>query len=225
MDIDGLGSKLIEQMVASERVKTPADLYQISVDELASLDRMGEKSAGNLVNAIEKSKTTTLSRFLYALGIREVGEATAASLARYYGSLSGLMEADIESLQEVDDVGPVVASRVQAFFGEPHNRTVISGLVDAGITWTEHRVASGGTDNNGTLAGKTFVLTGSLTGMTRDEAKQRIEAAGGSVAGGVSQKTNFLVVGDKAGSKLTKAQKLGIEIIDEQGLEKLLADQ
>jgi DNA ligase (NAD+) len=223
MDIDGLGAKLIEQLVALGRVKTPVDIYRLTADELVALERMGPKSTENLLSSIAKSKRTTLSRFLYALGVREVGEATARALASHYGSLSRLTAADETSLQAVGDIGPVVASRVRAFFDEKHNRDVIQGLIDAGVAWPESPPKNVAV--SGPLTGKSFVLTGTLTGMTRDQAKERIQAAGGSVTGSVSQKTNYVVFGAKAGSKLSKAQKLGIETIDEQGLEKLLNDQ
>jgi DNA ligase (NAD+) len=220
MDIDGLGSKLVEQLVALERVRTPADLYSLDRDELAGLDRMGEKSAGNLVEAIERSKQTTLQRFLFALGIREVGEATAGALADYFGSLDALLAADEESLQAVPDVGPVVASRVANFLGENHNREIIEQLREAGITWPEGepRKESG----EGRLAGKTFVLTGTLPSMTREEAKALIQEQGGKVTGSVSGNTDYLVAGDKAGSKLAKAESLGVEIVDEEQLLQLL---
>ncbi len=223
MDIDGLGGKLIEQLVAVDRVKTPADLYHLSVDELVTLERMGQKSAEKLLKSIERSKATTFSRFLYALGVREVGEATASALASHFGNLDALVAADEEALQAVSDVGPVVAARVHAFFEEKHNKAVIRGLIDAGVTWVERESQAPVAD--GPLTGKVFVLTGTLAGMTRDEAKDLIQAAGGKVTGSVSQKTDFVVFGDKAGSKLTKAQKLGVKTVDEEGLKKLLADQ
>ena len=177
MDIDGLGSKLIEQLVKLERVRTPADLYQLEKDELAGLERMGEKSAQNLLDAIEKSKETTLQNFLFSLGIREVGEATAANVAAHFGGLDAIIGAKEEELEMVPDVGPVVASRIRAFFDEAHNREVITRLRKAGIHWkeTEPRAALG----DGPLAGKIFVLTGTLSSMTRDEAKDRILALGG----------------------------------------------
>ena len=184
---------------------------------------MGEKSTENLLAAIQKSKDTTLARFLYALGIREVGEATASSLAAHYGKLKSIMEADEESLQAVPDVGPIVASRIHSFFAEQHNQDVIKSLIDSGVTWKETKPRQPTAD--GALSGKTFVLTGTLRGMTRDEAKERIQAAGGKVTGSVSKKTDFVVYGDKAGSKLTKAQNLGIETIDEDSFEKILRDQ
>jgi DNA ligase (NAD+) len=226
MDIDGLGSKLIEQLVATHRIKTPVDIYRLSAEELSSMERMGDTSATKLLKAIETSKSTTLARFLFALGIREVGEATAMALARHYGSLKRLIEADNDDLLEVEDIGPVVASRIQAFFGEPHNREVLSGLERAGVHWPESDPKlDGNAVPGGHLEGKLFVLTGALQGLTRDQAKELIEAEGGTVTGSVSQKTDYLVVGVKAGSKLTKAQKLGIEVIDEQMLQKLLSDQ
>ncbi|MBT8096644.1 MAG: NAD-dependent DNA ligase LigA [Woeseia sp.] len=223
LDIEGLGAKLIEQLVASERLATPADIYTLEKDELATLERMGEKSAGNLLNAINKSKNTTLSRFLYGLGIREVGEATAASIAAHYGRLEGVMAATEDGLQEVPDVGPVVASRIRAFFDESHNRAIISQLIDRGVSWPDEEPAQG--SQSGHLQGKVFVLTGTLAGMSREEAKKKIQAAGGKVTGSVSKKTHFVVAGDKAGSKLTKAQKLGVTVLDQASLENLLHDQ
>ena len=220
MDIDGLGAKLIEQLVNIDRIKTPADLYQLKNDELAALERMGEKSAQNLVDAIEASKKTTLARFLYSLGIREVGEATAASVATHFGQLDRIISAKEEELETVPDVGPIVAARIRAFFDEEHNRDVIARLRSAGVHWkeTEPRAAP----QDGPLAGKTFVLTGTLSSMTRDEAKDQIQALGGKVTGSVSKKTDFVIYGEKAGSKLKKAQDLGVETLDEGGLETLL---
>jgi len=223
LDVDGLGSKLIEQLVAIDRIKTPADLYGLDRDELAGMDRMAEKSAENLLAAIERSKDTTLARFLYGLGIREVGEATASSIAAHYGKLTSIMEADEQSLQTVSDVGPVVASRIHAFFAEKHNQEVIKSLIDSGLTWKETKPSPKTAD--GPLSGKTFVLTGTLSSMTRDEAKEKIQAAGGKVTGTVSKKTDFVVYGDKAGSKLTKAQNLGIATIDDDSFQKILSDQ
>ena len=223
LDVDGLGSKLIEQLVAIDRIQTAADLYHLERDELAGMDRMGEKSAENLLAAIERSKDTTLARFLYGLGIREVGEATARSLAAHYGKLTSIMKADEESLQTVQDVGPIVASRIHSFFAEKHNQKVVKGLIDSGLTWKETKPSPKAAD--GLLSGKIFVLTGTMSNMTRDEAKDKIQAAGGKVTGSVSKKTNYVVYGDNAGSKLTKAQKLGIETIDEDALQKILPDQ
>lgn len=223
LDIDGLGSKLIEQLVAIDRIKTPADLFGLSKEELVGMERMGEKSALNLLASIEKSKNTTLSRFLYALGIREVGEATAGALAAHYGNLKGVRGADEEELQGVPDVGPVVASRIRAFFAEKHNQEVIERLIESGLTWADSDPVRQAAE--GPLSGKTFVLTGTLSKMTRDEAKRKIQASGGKVTGSVSKKTDFVVFGDNAGSKLTKAQNLGIDTINEVELEKLLTDQ
>jgi len=223
LDVDGLGGKLIEQLVTSDRIKTPADLYHLEKEELAGLDRMGEKSAENLIKSIGDSKNTTLSRFLYGLGIREVGDATANSLAAHFGKLALIMAAEEDSLQTVPDVGPVVASRIHSFFAESHNQQVIESLLESGLSWLE-------TDpvlpvEDGPLSGKTVVLTGSLGNMTRDEAKEKIQAAGGKVTGSVSKNTDLVVFGENAGSKLAKAQKLEIETIDEASLQKLLSDQ
>ena len=195
LDIEGFGAKLIEQLVAIDRLKTPADLFSLQRDELIALERMGEKSADKLLAAIEAAKETTLGRFLFALGIREVGEATAESLASHFGDLEPVMEADDAELQEVPDVGPVVAARIKAFFGESHNRDVVNELVTAGITWPEISVDP--SRDNQALSGKTFVLTGTLETMTREEAKALIQAAGGKVTGSVSGKTDFLVAGKK----------------------------
>ncbi len=223
LDIDGLGSKIIEQLVNIDRVKTPADLFGLSRDELAALDRMGTKSAGNLLAAIERSKNTTFSRFLYALGIREVGEATAASLASHYGALNPLLGASEDDLQQVDDVGPIVASRIRTFFDSEDKVAMVNTLIDSGVRWEE--AAPAAKSAIGPLTGKIFVLTGTLPSMSRDEAKQQILAAGGKVTGSVSKKTHYLVYGDKAGSKLTTAQNLDIPTLDEAGLKKLLVDQ
>jgi len=222
MDIDGLGTKIIEQLVNIGRIKTPADLYRLGKDELASLERMGEKSAQNLIDAIEQSKETTLARFLYSLGIREVGEATAAGIAAHFGGLDRIITATEEDLETVPDVGPVVASRIRAFFDEEHNREVIARLTKAGVHWKETEPS--GASKDGPLAGKVFVLTGTLPSMTRDEAKDRIQALGGKVTGSVSKKTDFVIYGDKAGSKLKKAQDLDVETLDEEQFEALLRD-
>lgn len=222
MDIDGLGSKLIEQLVTIDHIKTPADLYLLEEDELAAMERMGEKSAQNLVASIEKSKATTLSRFLYGLGIREVGEATAASLASHFGGLPAIVSASDEDLLAVADVGPVVATRIRAFFDEGHNRDVIQRIQESGVRWEEtDPVAS---QSEGPLNGKTFVLTGTMSSMTRDEAKDRIQSFGGKVTGSVSKKTEFVIFGEKAGSKLAKAQQLGVATLDETQLEELLSN-
>ena len=220
LDIEGLGAKLIEQLVAEDRLADPSDLFQLSRDELSSRERMGEKSAENLVRAIEASKSTTLARFLYALGIREVGEATASSLAGYFGSLPAIKSASVADLTNVPDVGPVVASRVNSFFEEQHNLDVIERLQSLGVHWADSEPMKVADD--GPLSGKTFVITGTLPSMTRDEAKDLIQREGGKVTGSVSSKTDFLVAGDKAGSKLEKAQKLGVSVLGQEGLLKLI---
>jgi len=221
MDIDGLGGKLIEQLVAGGKVLTPADLYRLNQVELAAMERMGQKSAENLIAAIEASKSTSLTRFLYGLGIRDVGAATATALAAYFGKPSNLMSATEDELLLVTDVGPVVASRIRSFFGEHHNQEVIRRLLESGVCWEESEPQDH--PHDGPLAGKTFVLTGTLSRMTRDEAKQLIRQRGGKVIGSVSGKTDYLVYGEKPGSKLGKAQTLRVETIDETQLSKLLA--
>ncbi|MGE5769962.1 MAG: helix-hairpin-helix domain-containing protein, partial [Betaproteobacteria bacterium] len=209
----------VEQLVDAGLVHSPADLYGLTVDVLAGLERMGEKSAQNLVAAIDGSRQTTLARFIFALGIRNVGEATARDLARHFGGLDALLAADAEALQAVPDVGPVVAASIAAFFAEAHNREVIEGLRRAGVHWQEDEPARAGPQ---VLAGKTLVLTGSLPTLKRDEAKALVEAAGGKVAGSVSKKTDYVVAGEEAGSKLEKALELGVPVIDEAELMKLL---
>jgi DNA ligase (NAD+) len=220
MDIEGLGDKLVDQLVDAGLVRTPADVYTLAAADLAALDRMAEKSAANVVAAIAKSKVTTLARFVFALGIRHVGEATARDLARHFGSLDALMAADQASLQEAPDVGPVLAQSIAGFFAEPHNRQVIEALRMAGLHWDEHapqRAAAG------PLAGKTVVLTGTLPTLSREEAKALVESAGGKAAGSVSRKTDYVVAGAEAGGKLDRARELGIPIIGEEGLRALLA--
>ncbi len=219
MDIEGLGDKLVEQLVDRDMVRTPADLYRLSREALLGLERMGEKSADNLLAAIEASKRTTLARFVYALGIREVGEATAAALARRFGSLESLMGANESCLQETPDVGPVVARHVHDFFAEPHNREVIAGLLGAGIRWPEQ---PRGEEMDGPLKGQVYVLTGTLSGMTRDEAKARLEALGARVSSSVSGKTTAVIAGEKPGSKAEKARALGVPVLDESALMTLL---
>jgi DNA ligase (NAD+) len=219
LDIEGLGDKLVEQLVEADLVRTPADLFRLDLATVEQLERMGRKSAENLLQALERARHTTLERFVYALGVRHVGESTARDLARHFGSLDALVAASEAELLEVPDVGPVVAASVARFFAEPHNREVIAQLRKAGLEWTEgaaQRTAAGH------LAGKTFVLTGTLPHWTRDEAKGRIEAAGGKVAGSVSGKTDYVVAGDAAGSKLDKAREFGVAIIDEAQLKRLL---
>lgn len=222
MDVDGLGEQLVDQLVDKHLITTAADLYKLGFVSLAELDRMADKSAQNVLNALEKSKSTTLARFIYALGIRHVGEATAKELAKHFGGLDGLLQASEEELLEVADIGPVVARSIVNFLADPLNRELIEQLRAAGIHWAEtERVV----DAPKPFAGKTFVLTGTLPTLTRDEAAERIEAAGGKVAGSVSKKTSYVVAGEEAGSKLTKAQELGVTIIDEAGLLKLLGEQ
>jgi DNA ligase (NAD+) len=219
MDIEGLGEKLVDQLVDAGMVKTPADIYSLGLEQLAELERMGEKSANNLLAAIEKSKQTTLPRFIFALGIRNVGEATAKDLARHFGKLDALLAADEVRLQQVPDIGPVVAASIARFFAEPHNGEVIVQLRAAGVSWPEGEPIAAAIS---AIAGKTFVLTGTLPTMTRDEAKEAIEALGGKVAGSVSKKTDYVVAGSEAGSKLDKAQQLGITILDQSQLMELL---
>ena len=220
MDIEGLGAKLIEQLVEEGRVQNPSDIYRLKKDELAARERMGEKSAENLVKAIEASKSTTLPRFLYALGIREVGEATAANLATYFGKLQAIVDADEESLLKVPDVGPVVAQRIRDFLDEEHNLEVIAQLQELGVQWDDMDPTQVAED--GPLAGMTFVITGTLPDMTRDEAKALIQRKGGKVTGSVSSKTSYLVAGEKAGSKLAKAQELEVDVVDLEGLLRLI---
>jgi len=221
LDIEGLGAKLIEQLVATDRLKTPADIFQLNKEELSQLDRMGEKSADNLIRSIEASKSTSLARFLFALGIREVGEATAAGVAAHYGRLANVIAATDENLQGVADVGPVVAARIKAFFEEDHNLDVIARLQEYGVKWPESEPAR--VAENGPLSGKTFVITGTLPTLTRDDAKDLIQSAGGKVTGSVSSKTDYLVAGEKAGSKLIKAEKLNVSVLDEAALRSLIA--
>jgi DNA ligase (NAD+) len=209
MDIDGLGDRLVEQLVERGLVTDVSDLYGLTIDDIAGLERMAEKSAGNLVTALEKSKNTTLERFIYALGIREVGEATARVLAQAFGELDPLMRADVAALQDVRDVGPVVAQHIAGFFAEPHNRDVIGKLLDAGVHWQAVE-----RPREQPLAGKTFVITGTLS-MPRSELKARLQAAGAKVAGSVSGKTDYVVAGENAGSKLDKANGLGVAVLSE----------
>ena len=226
MDIEGLGDKLVEQLVDSDLTKNLADIYRLDLETLAGLDRMAEKSAQNILDALNQSKKTTLARFIYALGIRNVGEATAKDLARHFGSLSAIEAASIEELQQVPDIGPIVAESMINFFAEPHNTQTIAQLIapeaqgGAGIHWDEHESPVG----TGIFSGKTLVLTGTLPNLTRDEAKMMIESAGGKVSGSVSKKTDFVVAGAEAGSKLEKAQELGVNVINEVELLRLLSE-
>ena len=220
MDIEGLGDKLVEQLVDHAIVKTPADLYRLGLLAMVNLERMAEKSAANILAAIERSKATTLGRFVFALGIRNVGEATARDLARHFGNLQALIDADAERLQQVPDVGPIVAASVAHFFAEPHNIEVIEQLRAAGVTWPEGAALPA---VSSPIAGKIFVLTGALPTLTRDEAKDMIEALGGKVAGSVSKKTDYVVAGTEAGSKLDKARALEVSILDETQFRELIS--
>jgi len=219
MDIEGLGEKLVDQLVDAQVVRTLPDLYKLGVVALSSLDRMAEKSAQNVLAALEKSKQTTLPRFLYGLGIRHIGEATAKDLARHFGTLDAIMDASVEQLLEVHDVGPIVALALRTFFDEPHNREVVEQLRACGIHWPEQEPAARAPQ---ALAGKTFVLTGTLPTLGRDDAKALLEAAGAKVAGSVSKKTDYVVAGEEAGSKLAKALELGVSVLDEAGMLALL---
>ena len=211
MDIEGLGDKLVEQLVDEGLIDDVADLFKLEKEQVAALERMGEKSAANLIDALDKARETTLERFLFALGIREVGESTARTLANHFAKLEAIEEASEEQLLEVEDVGPIVAHHIHTFFRQSHNLEVINKLRAAGVHWPEIKEASG----EQPLAGKTFVLTGTLTGLTRNEAKQRLQELGAKVAGSVSKKTDFVVAGENAGSKLTKAEELEITVITE----------
>ena len=222
MDVEGLGDKLVDQLVDTAQVNTLADLYHLKLDILANMDRMAEKSAVNLMEALEKSKTTTLGRFLFSLGIRHVGEATAKELARHFGQLDAIMVASEDALLQVADVGPVVAHSIRTFFDQPHNREVVQALRDAGVTWPEGEALA---PTEMPLAGITVVLTGTLQTMGRDEAKEKLEALGAKVAGSVSKKTHYVVAGAESGSKLDKALALGVPVLDDTGLALLLSGQ
>lgn len=221
MDIEGLGDKLVEQLVDAGIVLSLPGLYKLGVAKLAALDRMAEKSAQNIVDALEKSKTPTLARFLFSLGIRQVGETTAKDLARHFGTLDKVMRASVEQLLEVPDVGPIVAASIHTFFAQPHNREVVEQLLAAGVSPKES--AGEGDDRPRPLLGKTLVLTGTLPNLSRDEAQALIEDAGGKVSGSVSKKTSYVIAGEEAGSKLEKARTLGVTVLDEDGLRALLA--
>lgn len=221
MDIDGLGDKLVEQMVEAGLIDSVADLFRLEQAQLSGLERMGEKSAQNLLDALKKARNTTLPRFLFALGIREVGEATAGNLAKHFVSLEALMAADEEQLLAVDDVGPIVASHIHSFFATDHNREIIRQLREQGVHWPEERIEEG----EQPLAGQTWVLTGNLESMTRSEAKEKLQALGAKVAGSVSAKTDCVAAGANAGSKLKKAEELGVKVIDEGGLLAVLSGQ
>ncbi len=220
VEVEGLGDKLVEQLVDANVIHTLSDIYKLGLTALASLDRMAEKSAANLIDALEKSKQTTLPRFLFGLGIRHVGEATAKALAQHFGKLDAIMDASEEQLLEVADVGPIVAQSLRTFFAQAHNREVVEQLRACGVTWPESEPTA---VQPRPLSGKTFVITGTLPTLGRDEAKDLIEAAGGKVAGSVSKKTDYVVAGAEAGSKLTKAESLGVAVIDEAALLALLS--
>lgn len=219
MDIEGLGTKLIEQLVDADLLRTPADIFELKAEQLEELDRMGPKSAENVVAAIEQSKHTTLPRFIFSLGIREVGESTAKSLARHLAGLEALMAADEDTLQSTPDVGPVVAGNILRFFAEAHNRDVVSRLIDLGITWDE--LPQAGTSDS-QFSGKVVVITGTLSEMTRDQAKEILESLGARVTGSVSKRTDFVLAGENPGSKVEKAKKLGVAIVFEHEFSKLV---
>ena len=220
VEVEGLGDKLVEQLVDANVIKTLPDLYRLGLSSLAALDRMAERSAQNIVDALQKSKQTTLPRFLFGLGIRHVGEATAKALASHFGKLDSIMDATLEQLTAVADVGPIVAFSLRTFFDQPHNREVVEQLRACGLAWKEGEPAA---QTPKPLAGRTFVITGTLPTLSRDEAKDLLEAAGAKVAGSVSKKTNYLVAGAEAGSKLEKARELGVAVLDEAGLNALLS--
>ena len=228
MGIDGVGEKLVNLLTEKGLVKTPADLYRLTAESLMTLERMGEKSAGNIITSIERSKQTTLARFIFALGIRHVGEATARDLASHFRTLEALEKATPEECLEVPDVGEVIAESITSFFAAPGKRDVIRALQESGVTWPEAKAPAASEPANGEsaseVAGKTFVLTGTLPNLSRDEASDRILAAGGRVSGSVSKKTNFVVAGEAAGSKLAKAEKLGVTVIDEAELLRMLGE-
>jgi len=219
MNIDGVGEALVEQLVDRGLVKSVADLYELTAEQLAGLDRMAEKSANNIVQAIEGSKRVPLPRLLYGLGIRYVGERTAQLLAEHFGSVAAIAEADREQLEEVEEVGPRIAEAIEDFFAADRNRELMEQLRQSGLQLEQQRAPA----SDGALAGQTFVLTGTLPSLTRDEAAEKIRAAGGKVTGSVSSKTDYVVAGDKAGSKLDKARKLEVPVLDEEGLLDLLA--
>jgi len=220
MDIEGLGDKLVELMVEQGMIDSVADLYDLQLEQVAGLERMAEKSAQNLLDALERSKHTTLARFIYALGIREVGESTAESLAAYFGAIEPLMAADVESLQQVEDVGPVVAENLRHFFDQPQNRAIVAKLLAAGIHWPAIEAAQ----RSQSLAGKTYVITGTLEGYSRDQAARLLKARGAKVSGSVSAKTSAVIAGANPGSKLAKAEELGVAVLEQAAFEKLIGE-
>jgi DNA ligase (NAD+) len=221
MDIDGLGDKLVEQLVDQGLIDSIAGLYSLTLEQLSSLQRMADKSAQNLLQALEKSKNTTLPRFIYALGIREVGEATALSLANYFRDLAALEQADEETLKLVPDVGPVVAANIVLFFAQPENEKIIQSLLDTGIHWPQ--IAAVETVEL-VLAGHTYVITGTLENYSRQQANELLTAKGAKVSSSVSAKTTAVIAGDKPGSKVDKALKLGVKVLDEKAFEELVKD-
>jgi DNA ligase (NAD+) len=221
VEVDGLGDKLVDQLVDSGVVRTLPDLYRLGLTALASLDRMADKTAQNIVLALEKSKTTTLPRFLFGLGIRHVGEATAKALARHFGNLDGIMQASEAQLLQVADVGPIVAQSIRLFFEQAHNREVVEQLRACGLNWPEGEPVPMASLP---LVGKTFVLTGTFPTLSREDAKAMLEAAGAKVAGSVSKNTDYVVAGEEAGSKLAKATELGVPVLDEDQMKAMLHD-
>jgi DNA ligase (NAD+) len=222
LDVDGLGDKLVEQLVDVDLINSFDDLFHLQLSDVANLERMAEKSAQNLLDSLEAAKSTTLGRFLYALGIKEVGVTTAQNLAGHFGFLQRIQDADEECLLAVPDVGEIVAKHVLSFFAEPHNQSIIEQLIKVGVNWPESEPASAEENAELPLAGNVYVITGALADMGRDDAKQYVQRLGGKVTGSISAKTNCLIAGEKAGSKLAKAQGLGIDILDEAGFIELL---
>ncbi len=223
LDIEGLGDKLVEQMVEQGMIDSIADLYHLSLEQLSGLERMAEKSARNLLDALEQSKQTTLARFIFALGIREVGEATAEALAGYFGNIEAVMDADEEALQQVEDVGPVVAGNIRHFFDQENNRDIVEKILLQGVNWPQQDATQ--QQQLQTLEGKTYVITGTLEGLSRDQAARLLKACGARVSGSVSAKTTAVISGDKPGSKVARAEELGVEILDQAGFERLLGDR
>jgi DNA ligase (NAD+) len=219
MDIEGLGDKLVDQLVDEKLIDNVADLYDLGAQQLEALQRMGKKSAANLIEALENSRGTTLARFIFALGIRDVGETTAGTLARHFGKLKKLMNASEEELLAVPDVGPVVAQSIRTFFRQKHNLEIIDKLIRAGVHWEDVEVPQA---SELPLRDLTFVLTGTLERYTRDEAKAQLGALGAKVSGSVSARTSYVIAGEQAGSKLTKARQLDVPVLDEAALEKIL---
>jgi DNA ligase (NAD+) len=221
LDIEGLGDKLVEQMVEQGLIDSIADLYHLSLEQLAGLERMAEKSARNLLDALDQSKQTTLARFIYALGIREVGEATAEALAAYFGAIDAMMDANVEALQQVEDVGPVVAENIRHFFDQQQNRDIVEKILLQGVNWPQQDAALQQLQN---LEGKTYVISGTLDGLSRDQAASLLKARGARISGSVSAKTTAVISGENPGSKVAKADELGVEILDQEGFERLLGN-